>query len=158
MRGLYFEEMQDGAQFSHPFTRTVTEMDNVLFTSLTMNVAPIHLDEEYAKAHLPQGRRLVNSLFTAALIGGMVNSVAGGGSFLTFPALLVTGVPPITANATSTVALWPGSLASVGAYRREVRSAPYTRLPRWADVKMRGPSGAFSTRSGPAISMPFTTQ
>jgi acyl dehydratase len=72
MRGLYFEEMEDGAQFSHPFTRTVTEMDNVLFTSLTMNVAPIHLDEEYAKAHLPQGRRLMNSLFTAALIGGMI--------------------------------------------------------------------------------------
>jgi acyl dehydratase len=72
MRGLYFEEMEDGAQFSHPFTRTVTEMDNVLFTSLTMNVAPIHLDEEYAKANLPQGRRLVNSLFTAALIGGMI--------------------------------------------------------------------------------------
>jgi acyl dehydratase len=70
MRGLYFEEMEDGAQFSHPFTRTVTEMDNVLFTSLTMNVAPIHLDEEYARANLPQGRRLVNSLFTAALIGG----------------------------------------------------------------------------------------
>ena len=72
MRGLYFEEMAEGAEFSHPFTRTVTEMDNVLFTSLTMNVAPIHLDEEYAKAHLPQGRRLVNSLFTAALIGGMI--------------------------------------------------------------------------------------
>ncbi len=72
MRGLYFEEMKEGAEFSHPFTRTVTEMDNVLFTSLTMNVAPIHLDEEYAKANLPQGRRLMNSLFTAALIGGMI--------------------------------------------------------------------------------------
>ena len=72
MRGLYFEEMKEGAEFSHPFTRTVTEMDNVLFTSLTMNVAPIHLDEEYARTHLPQGRRLVNSLCTAALIGGMI--------------------------------------------------------------------------------------
>lgn len=72
MRGLYFEEMLDGAEFRHPFTRTVTEMDNVLFTSLTMNVAPIHLDAEYARANLPQGRRLMNSLFTAALIGGMI--------------------------------------------------------------------------------------
>ena len=43
-----------GTEFSHPFTRTVTEMDNVLFTSLTMNVAPIHLDEEYAKATCPR--------------------------------------------------------------------------------------------------------
>lgn len=53
MRGLYFEEMKEGAEFSHPFTRTVTEMDNVLFTPLTMNVVPIHLDGEYAKANLP---------------------------------------------------------------------------------------------------------
>ncbi len=67
-------------------------------------------------------------LFTAALLGGAINSVAGGGSFLTFPALLVTGVSPITANATSTVALWPGSVASVGAYRRELGHAPHTRL------------------------------
>lgn len=72
MRGLYFEEMLEGAEFKHPFTRTVTEMDNVLFTSLTMNVAPIHLDEEYARANLPQGHRLMNSLYTAALIGGMI--------------------------------------------------------------------------------------
>jgi uncharacterized membrane protein YfcA len=56
-----------------------------------------------------------------ALLGGALNSVAGGGSFLTFPALIVTGVPPVQANATSTAALWPGSLMSVAAYRRELR-------------------------------------
>lgn len=56
-------------------------------------------------------------LFLAAIIGGTLNSVAGGGSFFTFPALTLTGVPLINANATSTVALWPGSLASAGAYR-----------------------------------------
>jgi uncharacterized protein len=65
-------------------------------------------------------------LFVAALVGGVMNAVAGGGSFLTFPTLIVTGVPPISANATNTVALWPGSLASVWAYRREVRRAPHT--------------------------------
>jgi uncharacterized protein len=58
-------------------------------------------------------------LFVAALAGGTLNSVAGGGSFLSFPALIVSGVPAIPANATSTVALWPGAAASVGAYRRE---------------------------------------
>ena len=52
----------------------------------------------------------------------MLNAIAGGGSFLTFPALVFTGVPPIVANATSTMALWPGSLASVGAYRKDVRA------------------------------------
>jgi uncharacterized membrane protein YfcA len=59
-------------------------------------------------------------LFIAAVVGGTLNSVAGGGTFFTVPTLIVTGVLPITANATSTVALWPGSLASVWAYRREL--------------------------------------
>jgi uncharacterized membrane protein YfcA len=58
-------------------------------------------------------------LFAAATVAGALNSVAGGGSFLSFPALILTGVPPIQANATNTAALWPGTLASVGAYRRE---------------------------------------
>lgn len=56
-------------------------------------------------------------LFLAAMLGGTLNSVAGGGSFISFPALIFTGVLPIQANATSTVALWPGAVASVGAYR-----------------------------------------
>lgn len=58
--------------------------------------------------------------FLAAMIAGAINSVAGGGSFISFPALLLAGVPPISANATNTVALWPGVLASIGAYRREL--------------------------------------
>ena len=56
-------------------------------------------------------------LFFAALIAGTVNSVAGGGSFISFPALLFTGMPPIPANATNTVAVWPGTVASAVAYR-----------------------------------------
>lgn len=59
-------------------------------------------------------------LFGAAAVGGAMNAVAGGGSFVSFPALLFTGVPPIIANATNAFALWPGSAASVGAYRREL--------------------------------------
>jgi uncharacterized membrane protein YfcA len=68
------------------------------------------------------------ALFVTAAVGGALNSVAGGGSFLTFPTLIVTGVAPIKANATSTVALWPGSLASVGAYRRELGAVRRVRL------------------------------
>ena len=56
-------------------------------------------------------------LLMAAALAGVMNSVAGGGSFVSFPALIFTGVLPVPANATSTVALWPGSVASVGAYR-----------------------------------------
>jgi len=59
-------------------------------------------------------------LFIAAILGGSLNSVAGGGSFITFPSLIFAGVPPIQANATSTVALWPGSVASMSAYRKEL--------------------------------------
>ena len=57
-------------------------------------------------------------LFFAAGIAGTMNSVAGGGSFFSFPALIFTHVLPIPANATSTVALWPGSVASASAYRK----------------------------------------
>lgn len=60
------------------------------------------------------------TLFLAAAAAGAINSVAGGGSFISFPALLLVGVAPISANATNTTALWPGTLASVGAYRREL--------------------------------------
>lgn len=60
-------------------------------------------------------------IFTAALLAGALNAIAGGGSFFSFPALLVAGVPPIVANATNALALWPGTLASIGAYRRELR-------------------------------------
>jgi hypothetical protein len=56
-------------------------------------------------------------LFVAAILAGTLNSVAGGGSFISFPALIFTHALPIPANATSTVALWPGTVASAGAYR-----------------------------------------
>src|SRR5438552_10734443 len=59
-------------------------------------------------------------LFISAIVGGTLNAVAGGGSFFTFPSLIFVSIPAIAANASSTVALWPGSIASIGAYRREV--------------------------------------
>lgn len=71
----------------------------------------------------------IGLLFMAALLGGALNSVAGGGSFICFPALLFSGVPGTQANMTSTVALWPGSLGSVGAYRQELRSQGRHVLP-----------------------------
>jgi len=65
-------------------------------------------------------------LFLAAAAAGAINSVAGGGSFLTLPTLLYAGVTPVVANATSTMAMLPGSVASAVAYRRELR-----RIGRW---------------------------
>lgn len=62
-------------------------------------------------------------LVLAAVGAGALNSIAGGGSFLSFPALVLTGMPAIAANATSTVALWPGTLASTLAYREELKAS-----------------------------------
>ena len=59
-------------------------------------------------------------LFLAGALGGALNSVAGGGSFIAFPALLWSGVPPIPANATNTIALWTAAAASGGAYRKRL--------------------------------------
>ena len=70
MAGLYFEQFEPGQRFEHAVRRTVTEADNVFFSTLTMNPAAIHLDAEYAKG-TPFGERLVNSLFTLGLLVGL---------------------------------------------------------------------------------------
>ena len=70
----------------------------------------------------PSAPMLALVVVVSALAGG-VNSIAGGGTLLTFPALVGLGVPPIVANATSTVALWPGSAASIWGYRGELAGA-----------------------------------
>lgn len=61
------------------------------------------------------------AIILAAFAAGAINSVAGGGTLLSFPTMLWVGLPPITANATNTVALWPGSLGGVIGFRRELR-------------------------------------
>jgi acyl dehydratase len=68
--GLYFDQFEPGQHFEHAVRRTVTEADNVLFSTLTMNPAAIHLDAEYSKA-TPFGERIVNSLFTLGLLVGL---------------------------------------------------------------------------------------
>lgn len=70
MPGLYFEEFSVGQTFAHEVRRTVTEMDNMLFCSLTYNPAALHIDHEYAKG-TEFGRPIVNSLFTLGLIIGL---------------------------------------------------------------------------------------
>ncbi|GHB73529.1 MaoC family dehydratase [Streptomyces viridiviolaceus] len=70
MAGLYFEEFEPGAVIEHATRRTVTETDNVLFSTLTLNLAPLHLDAEYSKNSI-HGQRLVNSLFILGLVSGI---------------------------------------------------------------------------------------
>ena len=59
-------------------------------------------------------------LFVAGTVGGAINSVAGGGSFVVFPTILLVGVPPVAANATTAVALWPAGVSSTIAYRKDL--------------------------------------
>jgi len=66
-RGLWFEEFEVGRTYHHRPRRTVTETDNVLFTTLTMNAQSLHLDETYA-AGTEFGKRLTNSMFTLSTI------------------------------------------------------------------------------------------
>jgi acyl dehydratase len=68
--GRWFEELEVGTVVRHATRRTVTETDNVLFTTMTMNPAPLHLDADYA-AGTEFGRPLVNSMFTVALVVGL---------------------------------------------------------------------------------------
>ncbi len=71
MPGLYFEELEEGHVFQHPIRRTVTETDNVLFSTMTMNPAALHLDHHYAETQTEFGKPLVNSLFTLGLMIGI---------------------------------------------------------------------------------------
>ncbi|MGC4250954.1 MAG: MaoC family dehydratase [Sphingobium sp.] len=71
MAGLYYEELEPGLVVEHSLRRTVAEYDNTLFSALTHNTAPLHLDEEYSKQTM-WGQRLVNSMFTLSLVCGVI--------------------------------------------------------------------------------------
>jgi uncharacterized protein len=81
-------------------------------------------------------------LVVASFLAGGLNAVAGGGSFLSFPALLGMGVMPIQANATNTVALWPGQFTSIAGYREELRSSVKTLMPLSVAALIGGLLGA----------------
>ncbi|MGJ8536602.1 MAG: MaoC family dehydratase [Parasphingopyxis sp.] len=71
MAGKWFDELEIGQTFDHPIRRTITETDNVLFTTMTHNPAQLHLDEEYCKAETEFGTRIVNSCYTLSLMVGV---------------------------------------------------------------------------------------
>ena len=89
-------------------------------------------------------------LFAAAVLGGALNAVAGGGSFIGFPALLFAGIPPIPANATNTVALWTGVAASSGAYRDRLNLPRRILIPLLGTSMAGGMAGAILLLKTPA--------
>jgi len=89
-------------------------------------------------------------LFVAGVLAGVLNAVAGGGSFIAFPALLFTHVPPIPANATNSLSLWTGIVASGGAYRNQLDVPQRVLLPLLATSVIGGILGAFLLLRTPA--------
>ena len=85
----------------------------------------------------------LGGLFFAAMIAGAINSVAGGGSLISFPALVAFGVPSVPANATNTAALWPGSLSSAIAYSQDTKLYRDLVLPLIIPSALGGLLGAF---------------
>ena len=82
------------------------------------------------------------ALCLAGLVAGTLNAIAGGGSFISFPTMLLTGVPPVEANATNTVGLWPGLAASGLAYLRLLKVPPRLLVPVLATSSVGGLGGA----------------
>jgi len=77
--GIFFEDFEIGALFDHRLTRAVTQMDNILFSTLTLNPQPLHIDAHYCAAETEWGKPLMNSLFTLGLmIGISVNDLTVG--------------------------------------------------------------------------------
>src|SRR3974390_164925 len=85
----------------------------------------------------------------AALLAGGINSVAGGGTLVSFSTLVWLGLPSITANATSTVAIWPGSLGSILGFRRELGLTPLRLRLLSISSLIGGGLGAILLRSTP---------
>lgn len=89
-------------------------------------------------------------LFVAGVLGGALNAVAGGGSFVAFPALLFTGVPPIPSNATNCFALWVGTTVSGGAYRNRLNISRRVLIPLLLISVVGGVAGAILLLKTPA--------
>lgn len=118
MRGRYFEEFEIGEVFEHPIRRTVTEMDNVLFSALTHNPQPLHIDRHFCETQTEFGQPLVNSLFTLGLmIGISVNDTTLGTTIANLGMTEVRFPAPLFQGDTVHV-------ATTVASKRESRSRP----------------------------------
>jgi acyl dehydratase len=69
--GLYFEDFEIGKTYEHRYTRTVTQMDNMLFSNMTLNPQPLHIDRHFCETETDWGQPLMNSLFTLGLMIGI---------------------------------------------------------------------------------------
>ena len=138
------------------FSRRLLSCENLLFAPAFLWKSSQELPETgRLRTALYNKRRMIHNLglpsymdwryiwlAVAAFLAGVLNAVAGGGSFLSFPALLGVGILPVQANATNTVAIWPGQLTSVAAYRNDVRKNLRYALPLGLSGLLGGTVGA----------------
>ena len=92
-------------------------------------------------------------LIVASFLAGTLNAVAGGGSFLSFPAMMGMGIGPIQANASNTVALWPGQLTSIAAYRDDFRKNIRMVLPMGLAGLLGGTAGRRGSDEDAAVDL-----
>jgi acyl dehydratase len=117
MAGLWFEDFEVGRVYRHPITRTVTQMDNIMFSCLTMNPQPLHIDRDFA-ARTEWGQPLMNSLFTLGLmIGISVNDLTLGTTIANLGMTDVKFPAPLFENETV-------SVTTEVVAKRESRSRP----------------------------------
>ena len=117
MAGLWFEDFEVGRIYRHPITRTVTQMDNIMFSCLTMNPQPLHIDRDFA-ARTEWGQPLMNSLFTLGLmIGISVNDLTLGTTIANLGMTDVKFPAPLFENETV-------SVTTEVVAKRESRSRP----------------------------------
>ncbi len=118
MRGLWFEEFEVGAEIEHTLRRTVTEADNMLFSNMTLNPQPLHIDRHFAETETEWGQPIVNSLFTLGLLIGItVNDTTIGTTIANLGMKNVTFPKPVFHGDTI------GARTKVTA-KRESRSRP----------------------------------
>ncbi|MEM1049577.1 MAG: MaoC family dehydratase [Pseudomonadota bacterium] len=122
MPGLHFEDFEIGKTYRHELRRTVTEMDNMLFSNMTLNPQPLHIDRHFCETETEWGEPIVNSLFTLGLmIGISVNDLTIGTTIANLGMTDVKFPNPLfhgdTVNVTSEI---------IG--KRESRSRPYAGI------------------------------
>src|SRR6201992_3659946 len=99
--GYYFEDFAVGASFRHKLRRTVTQMDNILFSNMTLNPQPLHIDADFCARETEWGQPLMNSLFTLGLmIGISVNDLTVGTTIANLGMQDVTFPHPLFENDT----------------------------------------------------------
>ena len=151
--GLYFEDFAVGRVFAHRLTRTVTQMDNMLFSNMTLNPQPLHIDAHFCATETEWGKPLMNSLFTLGLmIGISVNDTTVGTTIanlgmtdVRFPAPLFEGD---TVRATTEVL---AARESKSRPRRRPRRIPASRVQAGRRPGRRMPPHAPSCAGGPPL-------